>query len=115
MILTSCPHCRRAVSDHAQVCAYCGGAITPEAKAEMAAGMPGPIRQTVAALKFHRLVAIGRFWGGILLAALATPSVTSNSEPQSSAALLMPLLTLLMIFAGVMWYAVTKLRLRYRK
>lgn len=113
MILMSCPECRRAVSDNARFCPYCGGAISAEAKTQSAAGERSSMRPAARQLKGQLAAAIAVFWVGIVLAAVATPSsVTSSSESSSTLTLLMPLITGMLIFAGVLGYVVTKLRIR---
>lgn len=115
MVLMSCPECRRAVSNNARFCPYCGGAVTSAARAEASAEASRATTQSTGELKIHLVISIALFWGGIVLAALATPSVTSSSEPSSTLGLFMPLITGMMISAGVFGYVVTKLRLRYWK
>ena len=129
MILKACPACRRAVSNTVGHCPYCGGAlgegsplerVEPAEPASEAAPLGAVAARPAIALVERRLqaqltIAIAVFWTGIVLAALATPTVTSSSEPVSTASLLMPLVTGLLIFFGVLGYVIVKLRIRYLK
>ena len=107
MALIKCSECGRQVSDKAESCPQCGAPIASALETEAAGIKLRTIQQTSKRLKTHILISAVLFWGGLVWMIVAMRSASSGGVPPS------PVVTVvasLMMFTGLAWYAITKLR-----
>lgn len=107
MALIKCTECGNNVSNKAEACPKCGAPIltTPEA---IATGTQiRTIQETSKRLKVHILISAALFWGSFIFMYAGISGRTEN-EPAS---LFTPMISSLMMIAGLIWYIVTKARI----
>jgi hypothetical protein len=105
--LIKCSECGRQVSDKAESCPQCGAPIASALEAAAAGVKLRTIQQTSKGLKTHILISAVLFWGGIVWLIVIVRSASSGGVPPSP---VVSMIAILMIVAGLVWYAVTKLR-----
>ena len=107
MALIKCSECGRPVSDKAESCLQCGAPIDSALETEAAGIELRTIQQTSKRLKTHILISAVLFWGGLVWMIVVMRSASSGGVPPSR---VVTMLAILMMLAGLIWYAVTKLR-----
>ena len=107
MALIKCSECGRQVSDKAESCPQCGAPIASALETEAAGIKLRTIQQTSKRLKAHILISAVLFWGGLVWMIVVMRSASSGGVPPSP---VVTMLAILMMVAGLVWYAVTKLR-----
>ena len=107
MALIKCSECGRQVSDKAESCPQCGAPIASALETEAAGAKLRTTQQTSTRLKTHILISAILFWAGIVGIIVVVQSASRGRVPPSP---IVSMIAILMIFTGLVWYAVTKLR-----
>lgn len=110
MALIKCSECGRQVSDKAESCPQCGAPIASALETEATGAKLRTIQQTSKRLRTHILISAVLFWGGLVWMVVVMRSASSSGVPPSP---LVTMVAILMMFTGLVWYAVTKLRVRW--
>ena len=111
MALINCSECGRQVSDKAESCPQCGAPIASALETEAAGAKLRTIQQAGKRLKTHIFISAVLFWVGIVGVIVVAQSASRGGVPPSP---VVTMVAITMIFAGLVWYAVTKLRVWWR-
>ncbi len=106
MALISCPECNNQVSNTAAACPQCGAPIA-EAMGSKAAGVPlTTVQETSKKLKLHIIIASILFWVGVVWLFVGINAAEQGGEQSEQF-----VISILLLFVGLVWYVVTRFRI----
>jgi uncharacterized membrane protein YvbJ len=108
MALIRCSECGKQVSDKAGSCPQCGAPIASAVETEAAGAKLRTKQLTSKRLKVQIIISSVLFWGGIIWMIVVGSSASRSGVPPSR---VVTIIAILMIFTGLVWYVVTRLRI----